>query len=296
MIPYWALLTLASALFFALRDVYRKKVLFKASELEFFVAAGLLELFFVPLFLPKLELGGLAAPETLLLLVARSAIATASAFFIVQAYKNLDASKVAPMQPLSPLLLLFLAIIFLGEQPQAKHVLGICLVIAGAYLLEYRERRWKSRLDPLKEVWRNPWSRKVLYSLVLWSFLAIIDKTLLKQINSETFYVLTTAINVSVFVGYWLARGKDPLKTAKDVAAAAGAPLFLAVFFNAAQNLAVFAALALPETMVSVLIPLRRLSAVFTVLLSGKILKEENIASRAAAAVVMVIGSYFLVF
>ncbi|MEJ0100780.1 MAG: EamA family transporter [Pseudomonadota bacterium] len=71
--------------------------------------------------------------------LALSAVATGASWVCYfRALKLGDASKVAPIDKLSVVLVALFAVLFLGERPSAKDWLGISLVAAGALLLALR--------------------------------------------------------------------------------------------------------------------------------------------------------------
>lgn len=75
------------------------------------------------------------APRTVLFLVLSGLATGASWVCYFRALKIGDASKVAPIDKLSVVLVALFAVIFLGERPGAREWLGIFLVAAGVVVL-----------------------------------------------------------------------------------------------------------------------------------------------------------------
>jgi transporter family protein len=74
-------------------------------------------------------------PKTVLFLVLSGLATGASWVCYFRALKIGDASKVAPIDKLSLVLVALFAVIFLGERPAAREWLGIGLVAAGVVVL-----------------------------------------------------------------------------------------------------------------------------------------------------------------
>ena len=78
------------------------------------------------------------SPRSLAFLVASGLATGASWVCYLRALKVGDASKVAPVDKLSVLLVAVFAVLFLGERPSAREWFGILLVGAGVVLLAVR--------------------------------------------------------------------------------------------------------------------------------------------------------------
>jgi transporter family protein len=75
------------------------------------------------------------SPKTLLFLVLSGLATGASWVCYFRALKIGDASRVAPIDKLSVVLVALFAVVFLGERPLAREWLGIALVGAGVVVL-----------------------------------------------------------------------------------------------------------------------------------------------------------------
>jgi transporter family protein len=77
-------------------------------------------------------------PKTVLFLVLSGLATGASWVCYFRALKIGDASKVAPIDKLSVVLVALFAVVFLGERPSARDWLGIALIAAGVVTLALR--------------------------------------------------------------------------------------------------------------------------------------------------------------
>jgi transporter family protein len=78
------------------------------------------------------------APKTWVFLVLSALATGASWVCYFRALKIGDASKVAPVDKLSVLLVALFAVVFLGERPSGREWIGILLVGAGVLILGFR--------------------------------------------------------------------------------------------------------------------------------------------------------------
>jgi transporter family protein len=78
------------------------------------------------------------APKTWLFLVLSGLATGASWTCYFRALKLGDASKVAPVDKLSLLLVVLMAVVFLGERPSAQEWVGILMVGAGVMVLAFK--------------------------------------------------------------------------------------------------------------------------------------------------------------
>src|SRR6267143_1282170 len=78
------------------------------------------------------------APKTWLFLVLSALATGASWVCYFRALKIGDASKVAPVDKLSVLLVALFAVVFLGERPSGREWIGILMVGAGGLILGFR--------------------------------------------------------------------------------------------------------------------------------------------------------------
>jgi bacterial/archaeal transporter family protein len=73
-----------------------------------------------------------------LLILLAGAAGAASWLFYFNALKLADVSRVAPIDKLSTPIAVILAALLLGERPTGLNWLGVCVMVAGAYLVAHR--------------------------------------------------------------------------------------------------------------------------------------------------------------
>lgn len=204
------------------------------------------------------------------------------------ALKRGDLSLTLPMLAFTPLFLLITSPLTLGEFPRPGGLVGIALVVAGAYVLNLRERR-HGLLGPVKALVTNAGSRLMLLVAVIWSIGANIDKLGL-QASSPALWAASiytaTALALVPFAARRLRQSLRELPGFPKAIALAG--LLEAVGLYCQMH-------ALPLTQVSYVIAVKRLSIIFGVLLGAAVFREPDLAHRLPGAAVMVAGVFFIV-
>lgn len=140
-IPSWLAWALLSALFAALTAIFAKVALQGvdsdyATLLRTFVIVGVLGAFvgWVGKWSNPLAL----APRTAVYLVLSGLATGASWVCYFRALQSGEASKVAPVDKFSLVLVAILAFAFLGERPNGREWAGIALVASGVVLLAFK--------------------------------------------------------------------------------------------------------------------------------------------------------------
>lgn len=137
----WFIWALLSAIFAALTAIFAKVGLEGvdsdlATLIRTFVIVGVLGAFVYYTGKWTNPLG--LAPKTLLFLVLSALATGASWLCYFRALKIGDASKVAPVDKLSLVLVAIFAVIFLHERPSAREWTGIVMVGAGVLVLAFK--------------------------------------------------------------------------------------------------------------------------------------------------------------
>jgi transporter family protein len=141
-IPDWFYFAVLSAVFAALTAIFAKIGLEGidsdfATLIRTFVIVAVLSAFV--LFTGKWTNLLTLNPKSLLFLVLSGLATGASWVCYFRALKVGDASKVAPIDKLSLVLVAIFAVIFLNERPSVKDWIGIILVSAGVILIGLRK-------------------------------------------------------------------------------------------------------------------------------------------------------------
>lgn len=108
-------------------------------------------------------------------LIASGLIETLYFISLVKAYETGDLSVVYPLARSSPLILLILAIVFLKERVPSWGIIGIGLVILGAYVIHLRSFSFRDFIHPISSL-RSRASQWAIMAALWTSIYSLIDK------------------------------------------------------------------------------------------------------------------------
>lgn len=290
MIP-WYLFALGGALFLALSEIAGKKVMLHEHALEFTTMRSLFVLGLNLTLIPFVR-WELITPPIILLLYVASLIATAGLLYRMKAVRHLEVSYVAPLMNISPLFLIVLSVFILGEQISALQGLGIFIMLAGAYLLQGAHRH-ESIFAPLVRMVRSRHVHHLVFAMIALSILAIIDKFSIDNLGlgaATHMFVLWIFIGINLIGLEYLRFGfedvtKDLPRDGKWIALAAGF-FFVSILLGT---------LTLTLAPVSLAVPIRRTSALFSIIIGGRMFHERHIGRKLVAAILMVIGAALVI-
>jgi len=282
----WFFLTLISAFSLALADAFSKK---------YFQQQGVFELLLVRFFLPGFILlpialqgsypaldsefwywiGALIPLEILAMLLYSLAI------------RDSPLHLTLPYLAFTPVFNVVTGKIFLGETVSNGKLLGILLVVFGAYLLNFNRQfffKLSSLLLPLKAIATEKGSRLMLIVALIYSFSSVMGKVALRYVDPNFFGAF-----------YFVILGSASL-----VLVAATRPKSMTIFYlKPRQSILVaicmcimvtshFTAIAHIE--VAYMVSVKRTSLLFGIILGALMFGEKNLLQNTVAGLFMVIG------
>lgn len=224
-------------------------------------------------------------PHIWYLIILKSFILTLAFLMLFKAIQALPVSFVSPMRNLSTVTIALLGLIILSEKLNAIQYLGISIIVLSAYLMELNPKTHKMEKIPSE-----------MFYVVLWlglvAILPIMDKILISQINiyNAWFYpIALCSIILFCLIAFQkeLNLVKNQLKTNFAIISGIG------IFFLA-DTMLWFAALAKPTVLVSLAVPIRRISGLFTAFMGGKIFHEGHYVYRSLIALLMIVGVFMV--
>jgi drug/metabolite transporter (DMT)-like permease len=233
---------------------------------------------------PVETLDALIKPGFWRLLVINGSLNVVAYVMFIRAFRLSDASLVAPLVLLTPVLMLFTSPLMTGETAPPMGVLGVILTVLGVGLLDAGQEGAK-RLN-FGVFIRHAGPRYMIVTASIWSICANLDKLAVRA-STPLIYMTTLSAFIAICsIGYWLASGR-PGGSAKGVKQAliAGAAMSLGTGLQM---------WALTILFTPYVIAIKRLSALFTVLASGRVLKEDT-GGRVLGAGVMLAGALMIV-
>ena len=225
------------------------------------------------------------------LLILKSLIMAIVWLFLYKAYQQLNISLISPLRNLSPIFLVVLSLIFLGENITLINYMGIGLIMVSAYVLEIK--LGSSIFKPLK-IFKSKFFVYVLISLLGSSISAILDKILLKDIHPYSllffFYLFMSIIYLGIVIF------KKEVPSVKKLLNGNNLYLILAItLVSLIADITYAIAAAIPATLIVLLIPLRRLSTFISTIVGGKFFKEKNILYKSGICLIMILGIYLII-
>ncbi|WP_305043415.1 EamA family transporter [Geoalkalibacter sp.] len=279
----WLLLALFTALFESGKDVFGKQGLRAGADP--YVMAWAWRLLALPFLLPLLPfaLPATLGPHFWPALLAGAALNILAAVLYMKAIAEGELSLSVPLISFTPLFLLLTSPLLLREIPGKSGILGVLLIVAGAYLLNigHWRRGWR---EPIRALLRARSARLMLAVALIWSVSANIDK--IGLLNSSPL-LWAIAINAAI------ALGMLPLvmlrrRLGGPAAARPWGFLLLVGLCGGLVTLCQMAAISLAQ--VPYVIAVKRLSVLFTALAGLLLLGERGLRERLAGTLVMLAG------
>ncbi len=286
----WALLAIGAAVLTSFNPILYKRMLKDADAIVVVWGVTLLALPLLGLFTLALtpEFPGL--DWLFAFAVAGSAGLNAVAHLAsTRALKLEDASLVTPLLIFSPVFTLLISALFLGERPSARGMLGVGLVVVGAYWLNRSpEAGWPA---PIKALALKPGVALVLLAGWLWAITPLFEKVAIQHTDpaSPRFAalvataLLTALLTPAVVARGWADIGKLRLHRRE---------WFFAGLIAGTAPVLGYTAFSLG--FVGYVTTLFKLSTVMTVLWGFLFLQERGFAQRLPASAIMVVGAVLI--
>ncbi|MBW3001763.1 EamA family transporter [Candidatus Woesearchaeota archaeon] len=284
----WLIFILISAVLGSIGLLFKKKALKKEHTSEYLSAFKILELSFMLVFAPFIVF---KIPIQIVAFIFLISLTTAVALtYIARSYRHTDLSVVAPLSNLTPLFLVILAFFLLGEHVSSKHLMGIGLLLFGTYYLEaeHHAGHW---LSPVTNLFKTKNIGFLFFGFFLSAVIAMGEKFIIDSISPFTLlfyhYSFQTFFFIAITV-FFYGGFKDIIHAYKT----SGKWILGNAIFANLSNLAYFFAISF--TFVSLAAPVKKLSTLFTVVLSGRFFKEERIFHKALACCIMLAGVFVI--
>ncbi len=276
----WVFYALVTAFSLATADAISKKAMGRSNE---YVIAWVREGYALPfLFLAFFFIARPSLDRTFWLsLLLMIPLEIAAILLYVKAIKLSPLSLTVPFLAISPVFIILIAFLILGEVPDKSGLLGILLIVMGAYLLNIKTTK-EDLLGPIRAIRRERGSLLMIIVALIYSVTATLGKVAVQHsspIFLGIFYPFLLTLLLSVVL--WR-RGLLPEVLSRP-------KTFLAIgVFTAIMILTHFKAISMTD--VAYMISVKRASLVFSVLYGKVLFGEENIRERLAGSMLMIAG------
>ncbi len=285
----WIYIALLSAIGDSVRDFSAKRALTKNNSMLF-----TLLLFAIPLPLIYIAdfLYGIPrpAPGFYQAIFTALPLEILAQILYMQALRLSPLSIVAPLLSLSPVFMLVVPFLLIGERIGIAGGVGVLMVAAGAYILNAGALK-RGMLEPFRALFRERGAINMCMVALLFSFTATLSKkaiSLSSPLHYMAVYWTCLVLGMSPLAA-WTYRGRwgEVLKEGTVRKAMLPALLFVTAVFAAA--------FAMSIAKVTYVTTVKRLSVMFSIALAWAFLKEDSIRERFAGAVLMVSGFALIV-
>ncbi|MEK7132790.1 MAG: EamA family transporter [Patescibacteria group bacterium] len=238
---------------------------------------------------PVETFANLTRPNFWQVLLADAVLNVFASYLSIRAFKYSDASIVAPLALLTPVLLLVTSPIMLHQTASPLGALGVVFIVVGGYILGTSVGgSLGGFFGPLKSLFNNRGARNMLYAAIIWSITSNLDKM---GVASTTPLLWSASITTAIAL-----LSIPFLLTAREPSVIPRAEWWKLFAPGAATALSVIAyVFALTLLPVPYVIAIKRTSVVFTVWAS-KLLFKENIKGRLLGSAIMVLGVAVIAF
>ena len=286
----WYVYTLLSALSVSIYVLLSKKALNNnIHAMEFRTTLKTFEIPFLLLLIPFVNFNLTIREYSYITAIA--VIAVIAGIFWAKGIKHSEISTVSPLKNISPLFLVILSFIFLGEVVTLRQGVGIFILLIGTYVLEV-DHKISHLKDPIMKIIKSKAIHFIFLSMFLYSFSAVGDKFTISNIDVITYFFMVWIIMTimshiisAIFYGGF----KDVMYCAKKT----GWTIFFCGLFSFLSALFYFKALSM--AMVSLVIPVKRLSTLFTTIIGGELFHDHGLKIKAVACVILIAGSLLIV-
>ncbi len=221
-------------------------------------------------------------------------------FFGSLAYKHLEESEVSPLGNLGLIVLIFAGIFLFKETLTVLQLLGVALMIIGAFILEAG-----IHISKFKRIFKSKNHRKYLYCILIAIFFSVISSIVEKVILDPQAleFAITPVepfslnyITRGLLMCFFLSRAffkKEFIPRFKHVYHHAGWTILLAAIVYNIANISYFTALSLGNF--SEVIPVASLSTLFIVIVGGSLFHEHHLKQKIVASIIMIIATGLIV-
>jgi len=208
----------------------------------------------------------------------------------LKAIKSSDLSLTIPLLSFTPLFLLIISPLILGQYPTFLGIIGVILIVIGSYVLNIKRRILTTKrknsdyLDPFKAMVQKRGPKLMIIAAFILSITSSIDR--IGDLNSSPlFWAVSVHLFTSVTLAPVIIREFSNHKKLKGMNIRI---LFAVGFFSALAIVTQF--IAIISLLVPYVIAIKRTSAIMSVLFGYFIFKEKGIKGRLIGSAIMVLG------
>ncbi len=206
-------------------------------------------------------------------------------YFFFRALQMSPLAHTMPFTAFTPLFLIPVAFLLLGEIPDSKGVMGIICIFAGGYSIHLEPGKI---LSPLRNLGREPGTRLMLLVAILWSVTASAEKVAVLSSSQALYGSLISFLLSMVYIPLILRKVNYPVRLLKTHFRS----LLLLGLISGLTLLFQFTALKF--LLVSYVISFKRAGIIVSVLLGILIYREKNALKNLTSTLIMILGVFLI--
>lgn len=291
----WLILGLICAFFYAIYHLANKKYI-KNADATYFAFCGILMTAIITLpFLPLLWSKFVFNWTVIISLFIVGIIVVITRTLYMLSIKMEDVSRTTPLLTITPLFTLIIGMIWIKEFPSYLGIVGIVLLVTGTYFLNYKRSK-DGLLEPFKLIFRNKGSLYMFIVALIFGIGSVIDKFIINNSNYLTHVLIYNYFVIPLFVAYLLFKDKPYsfISKTKNTFKKNWKGLLITTLIYFGVMLSYVIAISLTYTVY--IISLKRVSAIFTVIIAYFAFKEkDNFWHVLFGTILMVLGVLLMV-
>ena len=203
-------------------------------------------------------------------------------------FRSLQSSPLSHTMPFSsftPIFLIPVAFIIIGELPSIRGILGIILIFVGGYIIHLQSG---DILSPIKNLKNARGTRLMLLVAFLWSITATFEKVAVLS-SSQAFYGTTITLLLTIsYLPFILRKSSENWRVIKNNWSQLA---LLGIIFGL---MVLFQFTALKYLLVSYVIAFKRSGIIISVLVGIMIYREKSALKNLVASAVMILGVFLI--
>jgi len=278
----WFIYSLFAAISASTKDLFSKRGLKRIDE---YIVAWSLRIFALPFLLPLLLFIQIPDIDTVFwyALLTSVSLNVITSILYMKAIKISPLSLTIPMIALTPMFLLLTSPLIAGEFPSSFGIIGIFLIVLGAYTLNVQKVS-KGFLSPFKALKKEKGPIIMLCVAFIYSITANMDKVAIQHSSPFFFLIVANIFLSSILFPIVLFKSRKNLhQISPNIKSLVPIGLFSALTL-------IFQFNALVLAIVPYVISIKRTSIIFSSLYGFFIFKEKHMRERLSGAIIMVLG------
>lgn len=287
----WLIYALICAIFTSAAVLVQKRTLIKQHAMEYSASLAFFNFVLsIPLFFlidySKVTL------FPLIILFFISIFGAIAFLLIAKSIRHMEISSASPLFVLGPGITALLAFFILGEKLTLLQIFGISILIFGSYILELKNHH--DLFHPLRILKQSKYVYFIILALLLYSFCAVFDRMMLSRFGVEPItYIAFAHVFLAFHFLIMMTFFHDGIKGIKSGIKNAGPWLLLIAILTIGYRLAQMQAIKVAY--VGLVLPVKRMSALFTTMIGGGLYHEHNLLRKSVSCVIMITGMVFLI-